>query len=62
VPTVSEFVRQIRRAGCVLVRHGKKHDIWKNPATDKEVAVSRHPSKELPRGTYHSMLRDLGLE
>ncbi len=25
-----EFIREIVRAGCHLLRHGKKHDIYRN--------------------------------
>ena len=27
----SELVRQLKKAGCVLHRHGSRHDIFRNP-------------------------------
>ena len=29
------FVRELEKAGCVLVRHGKRHDVYRNPATGR---------------------------
>ncbi|MDE0103583.1 MAG: type II toxin-antitoxin system HicA family toxin [Bryobacterales bacterium] len=36
------LVRRIKRAGCVLVRHGGKHDWYRNPATGFSQPVPRH--------------------
>jgi len=30
-----EFIRQIERAGCLLRRHGRRHDIYRNPANGR---------------------------
>ncbi|NOT56898.1 MAG: type II toxin-antitoxin system HicA family toxin [Deltaproteobacteria bacterium] len=38
----SEFVRQLLADGCILVRHGAKHDVYINPATSKKQTVPRH--------------------
>ena len=56
----STLVARLRRAGFVLVRHGKKHDIYEHPETGKRVAVWRH-NRDIPTGTYLSILRDVGL-
>jgi mRNA interferase HicA len=37
-----DLIRKIEVAGCVLVRHGSKHDIYKNPATGEIQPVPRH--------------------
>ncbi len=37
-----EFVRQLVRDGCVLLRSGAKHDIYVNPSTGKKQPVPRH--------------------
>jgi len=29
------FLKELRRAGCELHRHGKKHDLYINPANSK---------------------------
>jgi len=37
-----ELVRRITSAGCVLVRHGARHDLYRNPNTGKTQPVPRH--------------------
>lgn len=36
------FVRELEAAGCVLHRHGERHDIYRNPATGQQAPVPRH--------------------
>ena len=38
----AELIRKIERMGCVLIRHGKKHDWYQNPATKTAQPVPRH--------------------
>lgn len=38
----TELIRELITAGCVLHRRGKKHDIYKNPATGQKQPVPRH--------------------
>jgi predicted RNA binding protein YcfA (HicA-like mRNA interferase family) len=59
--TTAELVRRLTKAGFRLVIHGKRHDIYENVRSGKRVIVGRH-SKEIPNGTYRSILRDAGLE
>jgi mRNA interferase HicA len=37
-----ELVRRITSAGCVLVRHGARHDLYRNPKTAKTQPIPRH--------------------
>lgn len=37
-----DLIAAIQRHGCVLVRHGGKHDWYQNPATGVTQAVPRH--------------------
>jgi mRNA interferase HicA len=37
-----DLVRTIASFGCILVRHGAKHDWWRNPTTGVFQAVPRH--------------------
>ena len=37
-----QFVRQLKKEGCFLLRPGSKHDIYQNPATGKKQPVPRH--------------------
>jgi mRNA interferase HicA len=36
------FIRELEKAGCVLHRHGAKHDIYCNPITGNKAPVPRH--------------------
>lgn len=38
----SKLVRELRRAGCELHRHGKKHDLFINPSNGRKAPVPRH--------------------
>jgi hypothetical protein len=37
-----DLIKEIESMGCVLVRHGAKHDWYKDPATGMAQAVPRH--------------------
>jgi len=37
-----DLIRTIEGFGCVLVRHGSKHDWYRNPATGISQPVPRH--------------------
>lgn len=58
---VSEFIKYLKRNGCVIKRNGSRHDIWYCERTGKEAAVPRHSSKELPNGTLNEILKNIGL-
>ena len=37
-----DLVRKITAAGCVLVKHGGSHDLYKNPETGRKQPIPRH--------------------
>jgi len=37
-----DLIRQLERQGCVLLRHGGKHDWYHNPKTGVSQPVPRH--------------------
>jgi predicted RNA binding protein YcfA (HicA-like mRNA interferase family) len=37
-----ELEKHLRNSGCVLLRHGGKHDWWHNPKTKTSQPVPRH--------------------
>ena len=37
-----ELVQKIEEIGCILIRHGGKHDWYQNPATRVSQPVPRH--------------------
>lgn len=38
----TELIREIKSLGCVLIRHGGKHDWYQNPETKVSQPVPRH--------------------
>jgi hypothetical protein len=36
------FIRELEQAGCVFVRHGRRHDLYRNPANGRQAPVPRH--------------------
>jgi len=37
-----QFVQQLGKEGCILLRHGSRHDIYLNPKTGQKQPVPRH--------------------
>jgi len=37
-----ELLKRIKVQGCFFVKHGKKHDVYKNPRTGIEERIPRH--------------------
>ena len=37
-----DLIRKIEALGCVLIRHGAKHDWYQNPRTNVSQPVPRH--------------------
>jgi mRNA interferase HicA len=37
-----ELIKTLSSLGCLLVRRGGRHDLFKNPATGKQQPVPRH--------------------
>jgi mRNA interferase HicA len=38
----AELIRDIEKRGCVLIRHGGKHDWYQNPNTRVSQPIPRH--------------------
>jgi len=54
-----DFIRELERAGCVLHRHGARHDIYRNPANGRRAPVPRH--REIPDTLCEIIRQQLGL-
>jgi len=59
---ISELKRQLKKQGIKLLRHGKRHDIYVNPANGNVAEIPRHDQKEIGTGLKESILKDLGLK
>jgi len=54
-----DLVRQLEEAGCTLHRHGKRHDIYRNPANGNQAPVPRH--REIAESLCRIIRKQLGL-
>ena len=52
-----DLVSRLRDEGCVFVRHGAGHDLYRNVITGKQEAVPRHA--EVKEFTARSIIRRL---
>ena len=59
---VSELIKLLKKSKCYLTEHGKEHDEWYSPITDKKFRIPRHQSKEIATGTANRILKDAGLK
>ncbi len=53
----TDLVRHLEAMGCVLVRHGGKHDWYQNPATHVSQPVPRH--SDISDGLARHILKTL---
>lgn len=37
-----DLIKRLNDSGCILIRHGSRHDLYKNPTTGKQQPVPRH--------------------
>jgi mRNA interferase HicA len=56
----TELIRELREAGCVLERHGARHDVYRNPATGQQQSVPRHT--EIDNALAKHIKKYLGLK
>lgn len=54
------FLKELEQAGCEFVRHGKRHDLYRNPANDRKAPVPRH--REVADTLCEVIRKQLGLE
>jgi mRNA interferase HicA len=54
------FIRALHEAGCVLLRHGARHDVYLNPATGQKQPVPRHT--EIDDALAKHIKKSLGLK
>jgi predicted RNA binding protein YcfA (HicA-like mRNA interferase family) len=47
------------KKGWLLVRHGKKHDLYYHPNKNYQIQIERHSSKEIKNGICHDILKKL---
>jgi predicted RNA binding protein YcfA (HicA-like mRNA interferase family) len=52
-----DLIKRLEELGCVLVRHGGKHDWYTNPNTRQSQPVPRH--KEINENLAKSIIKKL---
>lgn len=52
-----DLVAELEQAGCVLLRHGAKHDIYHNPKTGRSEPIPRH--REINEMLARKILKNL---
>lgn len=55
-----EFIRQLKKDGCILLRPGPRHDIYMNPTAGKKQPVPRHT--EIDNSLVKHTRKHLGLK
>ena len=60
--TTAELIRLLKKNGCELVGHHKRHDMYKINSTAKKIRVGRHAKEEVKSGTLHKILQNAGIE
>ena len=55
-----DLIRELEESGCELVRHGARHDVYRNPATGQQAPVPRH--REIAETLCQVIRKQLGLE
>jgi len=58
----SEATRKLADAGYYFVEHGKEHDCWFSPITQKRFRLPRHGVQELAKGTKQSIEKASGVK
>jgi predicted RNA binding protein YcfA (HicA-like mRNA interferase family) len=52
-----DLIAIIEKNGCILIRHGGKHDIYQNPHTGISQPIPRH--REINERLAQKILKDL---
>ncbi|MDM8556251.1 type II toxin-antitoxin system HicA family toxin [Desulfococcaceae bacterium HSG7] len=52
-----DLISKIAAVGCILVRHGSNHDLYKNPSTGKKQPVPRH--REIDKHLAKHIIKEL---
>lgn len=61
----SELTRRLKkRYKCqeIKAKLSKSHRLWKNLENDKSSEIPYHGSREIPRGTLRSFIKNLGID
>jgi mRNA interferase HicA len=54
-----DLLKHLREQGCELLREGRAHSIWVNPANQQQTSIPRH--REINDYTVRAICRQLGI-
>ena len=54
-----KLLKHLRKHGCQLLREGRSHSVWINPANNQQASVPRH--REINDYTAKAICRQLGI-
>jgi len=52
------LIKKLKKMGCILIRHGGKHDWYQNPETKMSQPIPRH--KEINESLARHIMKMLG--
>jgi len=52
-----DLIKKLTDSGCVLVRRGGRHDLYKNPTTGKKQPIPRH--NEIDENLVKHIIKEL---
>ncbi len=52
-----DLIKKLSAGGCVFVRHGSNHDLYRNPSTGKKQPIPRH--REIDEHLAKHILKEL---
>jgi hypothetical protein len=53
------LIRELAASGCVLLRHGSRHDLYLNPVNGRQAPIPRHG--EIKESLVRLIRKQLGL-
>jgi predicted RNA binding protein YcfA (HicA-like mRNA interferase family) len=57
-----QLTRRLKVLGCEFARQAPgPHEAWRNPANHRYTVIPRHAGRDIPVGTLHAILRQLGI-
>ena len=57
---LTDLIRHLKKRGCIFVREGGNHTIYKNPLNGKMTSIPRH--REVKEFLAKKICEDLGIE
>lgn len=52
-----DLIKKLASLGCILVRNGSRHDLYRNPKTGKKQSIPRHD--EIDENLAKHILKEL---